>query len=67
MGIRIWGLIIIVVALGALFVWIYGRILIKVGYSRWLSLLLLVPVVNLILIWVFAFARWPSLDKKTSP
>jgi uncharacterized membrane protein YhaH (DUF805 family) len=31
----------------------------KAGYSGWLCLLLLVPPVNLIMYWVFAFVRWP--------
>lgn len=31
----------------------------KAGFSGAWSLLLLVPVVNLVMIWVFAFIRWP--------
>lgn len=41
------------------FVWIYGRILHKAGYSGWLALLMLIPLVNIILILWFAFATWP--------
>jgi hypothetical protein len=40
--------------------WIGGNILSKAGYSRWLSLLLLVPLLNVVLIWVFAFVKWPA-------
>lgn len=65
MGISIWHLIAYTV-IGALIVLIYGRILIKAGYSRWLSLVLLVPLINLIMIWVFAFSKWPNLERKTS-
>ncbi|WP_186118656.1 hypothetical protein [Burkholderia gladioli] len=36
-----------------------ARILRKAGFSGWLCLLLLVPVVNLLMYWVFAFVRWP--------
>jgi len=36
-------------------------ILRKAGYSGWWSLILLVPIVNVIMLWVFAFAKWPSL------
>jgi hypothetical protein len=43
--------------------WIFGAILHKAGYSRWLSLLLLVPGLNLVLVWVFAFIKWPAVDK----
>jgi uncharacterized membrane protein (DUF373 family) len=43
-----------------LVVWIGGAIVRKAGYSRWLSLLLLIPGLNIVLIWVFAFAKWPA-------
>lgn len=50
--------------LAALFaVWIGGNIVRKAGYSRWWSLLLLVPIVNLVLIWLFAFSSWPALER----
>ena len=35
------------------------RILKRVGHSPWLALLWLVPFVNIIMLWVFAFGRWP--------
>ena len=38
----------------------------KAGFSRWLSLLMSIPVVNLITLYVFAFSAWPSLQEKTS-
>jgi len=36
------------------------RIVGKAGYAGAWSLLVLVPVVNVILLWVFAFAKWPN-------
>lgn len=33
----------------------------KAGYSKWLSLLMVVPIVNLILLYFIAFSKWPSL------
>ena len=36
------------------------RIAKKAGYSGAWSLLVLVPLVNVILLWVFAFVRWPT-------
>lgn len=48
-------------AIAALFIWFYVRILHKAGYSGWWALLLFVPVVNIVMIWVFAFADWPRL------
>jgi len=38
------------------------KILNKAGYSRAWVLILIVPIVNLIMLWVFAFARWPALS-----
>ena len=35
----------------------------KAGYSGWLCLLLLVPLVNFILILWFGFSRWPILKR----
>jgi len=43
-------------------IWCYFRILKKTGRSPWWSLIILVPFVNVIMIWVFAFARWPTID-----
>jgi uncharacterized membrane protein YhaH (DUF805 family) len=36
------------------------KILSRVGYSGWWSLLALIPIVNLIALWMFAFGQWPS-------
>lgn len=47
------------------FAWIYGRILVKAGFSRWWFLLLFIPIVNLVMVWVFAFIKWPNLDKSS--
>ena len=41
------------------FVAIFGRIVNRAGYSRWWLLTMVVPIVNLIMVWVFAFANWP--------
>lgn len=36
------------------------RIVSKAGYAGAWSLLLFVPLVNLVALWMFAFARWPA-------
>lgn len=54
------GLVFIPVAAAfALLVWGIVRVLHKAGYSGWWVLLVFVPLVNLIMVWVFAFAEWP--------
>lgn len=34
------------------------------GHSPWVGILMAVPVVNIVVIWVFANSNWPSLDWK---
>lgn len=43
--------------------WLGYRILEKAGFDgRW-TLALLIPVVNIVMIWIFAFSHWPNLHK----
>jgi uncharacterized protein (DUF983 family) len=35
----------------------------KAGYSKWLSLLMLIPLVNIIALYFLAFSKWPNLPK----
>jgi uncharacterized membrane protein YhaH (DUF805 family) len=37
------------------------KILRKAGYSGWWCLIAFVPIVNIIMFYVFAFADWPAL------
>ncbi|WP_319784181.1 hypothetical protein [Oceanisphaera sp. IT1-181] len=36
----------------------------KAGHSKWLSLLMVVPLVNLILLYFLAFSKWPNLGNR---
>lgn len=36
------------------------RIVSKAGYSGAWSILSFIPVLNVIMLWVFAFSRWPN-------
>lgn len=38
----------------------FWRLCSRVGHSPWLSLLILVPLVNLIFIYYLAFGEWPA-------
>ncbi len=53
--------ILIIVSLLAL-LGVFGQILKKAGYSRFWDLLLIVPGLNIILVWVFSFLNWPSSE-----
>jgi len=35
----------------------------KAGHSKWLSLLMIIPLVNVIALYYLAFSEWPSLAK----
>jgi hypothetical protein len=37
-----------------------AQILRRTGFSSWLAVLALIPGVNVVLLWVFAFAPWPQ-------
>ena len=45
----------------AFLLFLYVVVVRKAGYSGWWALLMLVPLINLVMIWVFAFAAWPRL------
>jgi hypothetical protein len=53
----------IIVSVVALLNWPHVRIVRKAGYSGWWATILLIPLVNIVMIWVFAFADWPQVDK----
>jgi len=41
----------------------FWKIFSKAGFSGWLSLLMLLPLVNLIMLYFLAFAKWPSTGR----
>jgi hypothetical protein len=45
------------------FVICYAKIIRKAGYSAWWLLILLVPIANLVMVAVFAFAEWPVIKE----
>ena len=56
-------LIVIVVILFILVIipaFVVSKILYKAGFSGWYSLLSIIPLVNIIALWVFAFIPWPA-------
>ena len=53
-------LIILYIAGGIFFLYCWARIWRKAGFSPWLCLLMLLPVVNLISFIYLAFAAWPN-------
>jgi len=56
-----WGLTWLIFA--AIAVVPFWRICNRIGLSPWLSLLILVPIANVIFIYYVAFGEWPSQKK----
>jgi hypothetical protein len=55
----LWHLIIIFLAIFAIAAPPYWTLQ-KAGWSGWWCFIFVVPIANLIFLWVFAFARWPN-------
>ncbi|MGC7403873.1 hypothetical protein ACPWR0_13860 [Pandoraea pneumonica] len=41
------------------------RILTRLGFSPWLTVLAFIPVVNIISLWLLSYANWPG--QRSSP
>jgi uncharacterized membrane protein YhaH (DUF805 family) len=61
------GMWVAIVAFFAFLIWLYVRILRKAGYSGWWCMITFVPLVNIVMVYVFAFSTWPSLKRPASP
>ena len=42
--------------------WPAGRICRRLGFSPWLGVLAVLPLVNVLLLWYVAMAQWPRVD-----
>jgi predicted PurR-regulated permease PerM len=55
---------IFVAAMAAVVLYPIGRILRRAGFSPFWSVLAVVPLVNLIGLWIFSTANWPGSESK---
>ncbi|MBS4164693.1 Uncharacterized protein PRO82_002024 [Candidatus Protochlamydia amoebophila] len=54
----------ILIAVGILLIiFPYWFIFSKAGFSKWLSLLMIIPGLNFILLYFIALSKWPALKK----
>lgn len=69
MTIGLWQIILIVAILSIIIVpiWLSARIAGRAGFSGWWALLTIVPFVNVVIVWVFAFTKWPRLPQSDRP
>ncbi len=56
-------IILVILFICSIPVWFIGKILAKAGFSGWIALVTLVPVINIVALWVFAFIPWPNVDR----
>jgi hypothetical protein len=49
--------------IAVLVVWPFWRIFSKAGFSGWLALGMVIPLVNLLLLCYLGFAEWPALHR----
>jgi uncharacterized membrane protein YhaH (DUF805 family) len=59
MGISVWQILIVAIFL-VVYIWLPVRILHRAGYSGWWVILAVIPLVNIIMVWIFAFSTWPA-------
>lgn len=62
-GIGHWSVFIVMVVA---FVYPIGRILRRIGWSPFWSIVALIPLVNLVGLWIVAFADWPDTNAASS-
>jgi len=43
--------------------WFFARAVKKAGFSPWWTLLGIVPFLNVVALWVFAYVKWPTLPE----
>ena len=55
--------LLLIAAVVAYSTYLYVRIARRVGFSPWWALAMQVPMLNLLLIWLFAFIRWPAAKR----
>ncbi len=55
--------IIVILFIGVIFILPFWKIFTKAGFPGWLSLLLMLPIANIIILFYIAFAEWPTLKK----
>jgi len=51
--------LLLLIIIGIFFIVPYWKIFAKAGFSGWMSLTLIVPFLNIIMLFYLAFAEWP--------
>jgi len=51
--------VVVIAAICGILIWPAMRICRRVGFPSWLGVLIVVPIGNVILLWVVALSEWP--------
>ena len=54
--------VIYILAMALLVIWPAARICRRIGFPRWLGILAVLPLANVVLLWYVALAHWPKAD-----
>lgn len=54
----------IILASLVLMVWLFWRIFSRAGLPGWLALGMVLPLINVALLFYLAFAKWPALERQ---
>jgi hypothetical protein len=57
-------LVLAVCGVALVLIWPAARIAARLGFSPWLGVLVVVPLVNVLLLWFVAYSKWPHPDAK---
>jgi predicted PurR-regulated permease PerM len=57
----------IAIFIAAIYVWLGFRVLQKAGIPGFWALTVVIPLINIAMVWVFAFSRWPAVDQAPPP
>ena len=62
MGLSIWQWLFVIFLIVVMSIPI-ARILTRIGYSKWWTIVYFIPFVNIVGIWILAYSRWPAVDR----
>jgi hypothetical protein len=62
LGLPPWATLLLVACILMYGMYLAGKILARTGVNPAFALLLLVPFVQIVVVWVFAYMRWPAYE-----
>lgn len=54
----------VILPMALVLIWPAARICRRTGYSPWLGILIVLPLVNVGLLWFIALSRWPAVPSE---